>query len=154
MIFYPHPTLFLYSVFVAFARTYSSALNANANAQWYCYSELFTFTYNTLWCDVLKYFVLQDEGDNYFSILTHLCLKKLCICDRLTMHNLWESIWCRKNSRSCHNVMYNAEIIKILTLCVLIALSLRQDLNVIVTLASIGQPNMILYRPIFVLCMQ
>ena len=32
--------------------------------------------------------VLQDEGGNYFSILTQLCLKKLCICDRLTMHNL------------------------------------------------------------------
>ena len=98
--------------------------------------------------------VLQDEGGNYFSILTQLCLKKLCICDRLTMHSLWESIWCRKNSRSCHNVMYNTEIIKILTLRVQIALSLRQDLNIIVSLASIGQPNMILYNPIFVLCMQ
>ena len=44
-----------------------------ANAQWYCYSELFTFMYNTLWSDVLKYPVLQDEGDNYFSILMQLC---------------------------------------------------------------------------------
>ena len=51
---------------------------------------------------------------------------------------------------SCHNVMYNTEIIKILTLRVQIALSLRQDLNIIVSLASIGQPNMILYNPIFV----
>ena len=81
------------------------------------------------------------------------CVKKLCICDRLTMHTWWESIWCRKNSRSCHNVMYNTEIIKILTLRVQIALSLRQDLNIIVSLASIGQPNMILYNPIFILCM-
>ena len=40
---------------------------------------------------------------------------------------------------------------KILTLCVQMALSLRQDLNIIVSLASIGQPNMILYNPIFVL---
>ena len=62
--------------------------------------------------------------------------------------------WCRKNSMSCHNVMYNTEIKKLLTLCVQIALSLRQDLNIIVALASIGQPNMILYNPIFVLCMQ
>ena len=46
--------------------------------------------------------------------------------------------------------MYNTEIIKILTLRVQIALSLRQDLNIIVSLASIGQPNMILYNPIFV----
>ena len=81
------------------------------------------------------------------------CVKKLCICDRLTRHTSWESIWCRKNSTSCHNVMYNTEIIKILTLCVQIALSLRQDLNIIVSLASIGQPNMILYNPIFILCM-
>ena len=81
-------------------------------------------------------------------------LKKLCICDRLTMHNLWDSIWCLKHSRSCHNVMRNTEIIKILTLFVQIALSLRQDLNIIISLASIGQPNMILYNPIFVLCMQ
>ena len=82
------------------------------------------------------------------------CVKKLCICDRLTMHTWWESIWCRKNSRSCHNVMYNTDIIKILTLCVQMALSLRQDLNIIVWLASIGQPNMILYNPIFVLWIQ
>ena len=54
----------------------------------------------------------------------------------------------------CHNVMYNTEIIKILTLRVQIALSLRQDLNIIVSLAPIGKPNMILYNPIFVLCMQ
>ena len=137
---------------LAFARTYRPALNANANAQWYCYSEWVTFMYNTMWCDVLKYPNLQDEGDNYFSILMQLC-QKLCICDRLTRHTSWESIWCRKNSTSCHNVMYNTEIIKILTLCVQIALSLRQDLNIIVSLASIGQPNMILYNPIFILCM-
>ena len=56
-------------------------------------------------------------------------LEKLCICDRLTMHTWWESIWCRKNSRSCHNVMFNTDIIKILTLCVEIALLLRQDLR-------------------------
>ena len=43
--------------------------------------------------------------------------------------------------------MYNTDIIKILTLCVQMALSLRQDLNIIVSLASIGQPNMILYNP-------
>ena len=55
---------------------------------------------------------------------------------------------------SCHNVMYNADIIKILTLRVQIALLLRQDLNIIVSLASIGHPNMILYNPVFVLCMQ
>ena len=47
------------------------------------------------------------------------------------------------------HVMYKTEIIKILTLCVQIALSLRQDLNIIVSLASIVQPNMILYNPIF-----
>ena len=80
--------------------------------------------------------------------------KKLCICDRLTMHTWWERIWCSKNSTSCHNVMYNTKIIKILTLRVQIALSLRQDLNIIVSLASIGHPNIILYNPIFVLCMQ
>ena len=80
--------------------------------------------------------------------------KKLCICDRLSMHTWWESIWCRKNSMSCHNVMYNTEVINVLTLCVQIAQSLRQDLNIIVSLASIGQPNMILYNPIFVLCIQ
>ena len=40
--------------------------------------------------------------------------------------------------------MYNTDIIKILTLCVQMALSLRQDLNIIVSLASIGQPNMIM----------
>ena len=45
--------------------------------------------------------------------------------------------------------MYKTEIIKILTLCVQIALSLRQDLNIAVSLASIVQPNMILYNPIF-----
>ena len=50
--------------------------------------------------------------------------------------------------------MYNTEIIKILTLRVQIALSLRQDLNIIVSLASIGKPNMIRYNPIFVLYMQ
>ena len=55
---------------------------------------------------------------------------------------------------SCHNVMYNTEIVKILTLRVQITLSLRQDLNIIVSLASIGKPNMIRYNPIFVLCMQ
>ena len=56
---------------------------------------------------------------------------------------------------SCHNVMYNADIIKILTLRVQIALLLRQDFkNIIVSLASIGHPNMILYNPVFVLCMQ
>ena len=88
------------------------------------------------------------------SIKGSIVLKKLCIRDRLTMHTWWERIWCRKNSMSCHNVMYNTEIIKILTLRVQIALSLRQDLNIIVSLASIGQPNMILYNPIFVLCMQ
>ena len=54
---------------------------------------------------------------------------------------------------SCH-VMYNTEIIKILTLRVQIALSLRQDLSIIVSLASIGKPNTILYNTIFVLCMQ
>ena len=43
--------------------------------------------------------------------------------------------------------MYNTEIIKILTLCVQIALSLRQDLNTIVSLVSIGQPNMISLQP-------
>ena len=48
--------------------------------------------------------------------------------------------------------MYNTEIIKILTLRAQIALSLRQDLNIIVSLASIGQPNMILYNPIYVIC--
>ena len=110
--------------------------------------------YNSLWCDVLKYPILQDEGDNYFSILMQLCQKNLCICDSLTMYTWLESLWCRKNSMSCYNVMYNTEIIKILTLRVQIALSLRQDLNIIVSLASIGQPNMILYNPIFVLCMQ
>ena len=52
-----NPTLFLYSVFVAFARTYRPALNANANAEWYCYSEL--FMYNTLWCEQL---VLEEES--------------------------------------------------------------------------------------------
>ena len=78
------------------------------------------------------------------------CVKKLCICDRLTMHTWRESIWWRKNSTSCHNVMYNTKIIKFLTLCVQIALLLRQRLNIIVSLASIGQPNMILYNPIFV----
>ena len=31
--------------------------------------------YNTMWCDVLKYPNLQDEGDNYFSILMQLCQK-------------------------------------------------------------------------------
>ena len=36
-------------------------------------STLFTFMYSTLWCDVLKYPILQDEGDNYFSILMQLC---------------------------------------------------------------------------------
>ena len=50
--------------------------------------------------------------------------------------------------------MYNTEIIKVLTLRVQIALSLRQNLNIIVFLASIGQPNMIIYNPRFVLCMQ
>ena len=45
--------------------------------------------------------------------------------------------------------MYKTEIIKILTLCVQIALSLRQDLNITVSLASIVQPNMILYNSIF-----
>ena len=84
------------------------------------------------------------------------CVKKncKCVCDLLTMHTWWESIWCRKNSMSCHNVMCNTEVINVLTLCVQIAQSLRQDLNIIVSLASIGQPNMILYNPIFVLCMQ
>ena len=84
------------------------------------------------------------------------CVKKncKCICDLLTMHTWWESIWCRKNSMSWHNVVYNKNIIKILTLCVQMALSLRQDLNIIVSLASIGQPNMILYNPIFVLWIQ
>ena len=80
--------------------------------------------------------------------------KTLCICDRLTMHTWCESIWCRKNSRSCHNVVFYTEVKKKLTLCVKIALSLRQHLNIIVSLASIGKPNMILYNPIFVLCMQ
>ena len=73
--------------------------------------------------------------------------KKLSVCDRLTMHTWWESIWCSKNSTSCHNVMYNTKIIKILTLRVQIALSLRQDLNIIVALASIGHPNIILTIP-------
>ena len=84
------------------------------------------------------------------------CVKKncKCICDLLTMHTWWESIWCRKNSMSCHNVMCNTEVINVLTLCAQIAQSLRQDSNIIVSLASIGQPNMILYNPIFVLCMQ
>ena len=50
--------------------------------------------------------------------------------------------------------MYNTEIIKILILRVQIALSLRQALNIIVSLACIGNPNMIRYDPIFVLCMQ
>ena len=48
--------------------------------------------------------------------------------------------------------MHNTEIIKILTLRAQIALSLRQDLNIVVSLASIGQPNMILYNPIYVIC--
>ena len=55
---------------------------------------------------------------------------------------------------SCHNVIYNTEIIKILTLRLQIALALRQDLNIIVSLAPIGKPNMIIYNPTFVLCMQ
>ena len=50
--------------------------------------------------------------------------------------------------------MYNTDIIKILTLCVQMALPLRQDLNIIVSLASIGQPNMILYNPIFALFLE
>ena len=39
------------------------------------------------------------------------CVKKncKCICDLLTMHTWWESIWWRKNSMSCHNVMYNTD---------------------------------------------
>ena len=48
--------------------------------------------YNTLWCDVLKYPILQGEGDDYFSILMQLCQKKLCICDRLTMHLVREHL--------------------------------------------------------------
>ena len=82
------------------------------------------------------------------------CVKKTVYLWQFNHDTWWESLWCRKNSMSCHNVMYNTEIIKILTLRVQIALSLRQDLNIIVSLASIGQPNMILYNPIFVLCMQ
>ena len=53
-----------------------SALNANANTECYCYSEWFTFMYNTLWCDVLKYQILKEEGANYFSISMQLCKKK------------------------------------------------------------------------------
>ena len=136
--------------------------------------------YNTLWCDVLKYPVLQDEGD-IITVFWCNCVKKLCICvkeggkfnhqkaqknfpsskwestsrpsngeqgrnlntsDRLTMHTWCESIWCRKNSTSRHNVMYSTEIMQILTLCVQIPLSLRHHLKVIVSLASIGQPKM------------
>ena len=44
------------------------------------------------------------------------------------------------------------QIIKVLTLRVQIALSLRQDLNIIVSLASIGKPNMIIYNPTFAVC--
>ena len=147
--------------------------------------------YNTLWCDVLKYHVVQDEGDIITAFWCN-CVKKLCICvkggkfnhqkaqkifpelqvriddlttlrvlirmiyrdsngeqgrnlntsDRLAMHTWWESIWCRKNSTSCHNVMNNTEIMQILTLPVQIQLSLRHHLKVIVSLASIGQPKM------------
>ena len=107
--------------------------------------------YNSLWCNVLKYPIQQDEGDNYCSILMQLCQKTVYLWP--SMHTWWESIWCRKKSMSCH-VMYNTEIIKILTLRVQIALSLRQDLSIIVSLASIGKPNTILYNTIFVLCMQ
>ena len=35
--------------------------------------------YNSLWCDALKYPILQDEGDNYFSILMQLGKKKPCV---------------------------------------------------------------------------
>ena len=79
---------------------------------------------------------------------------------RMQMHNFiviqsyLHSCTTRCDVMWCHNVMYNTEIIKILTLRVQIALSLRQDLNIIVSLASVGKPNMILYNPIFVLCMQ
>ena len=67
--------------------------------------------------------------------------RNLNTSDRLTMHTWWESIWCRKNSTSCHNVMNNTEIMQILTLRVQIQLSLRHHLKV-VSLASIGQPKM------------
>ena len=39
------------------------------------YSEWFTFMYNTLWCDFLKYPVLQDEGD-IISVFWYNCVKK------------------------------------------------------------------------------
>ena len=68
--------------------------------------------------------------------------RNLNTSDRLTMHTWWKSIWCRKNSTSCHNVMCNTEIMQILTLRVQIPLSLRHHLKVIVSLASIGQPKM------------
>ena len=42
------------------------------------YSEWFTFMYNTLWCDVLKYPVLQDEGD-IITVFWYNCVKKNCV---------------------------------------------------------------------------
>ena len=47
------------------------------------------------------------------------CVKKncKCICDLLTMHTWWESIWWRKNSMSCHNVMYNTDHKSFKTAC-------------------------------------
>ena len=68
--------------------------------------------------------------------------RNLNTSDRLTMHTWWKSIWCRKNSTSCHNVMCITEIMQILTLRVQIPLSLRHHAEVIVSLASIGQPKM------------
>ena len=106
-------------------------------------------------CDVM-FLSIPFYKTKVIIILVFWCsnVKKKCICDRSTIHTWCESIWCRKNSRSCHNVVYNKEIKKNLTLCVQIALSLRKDLTIIVSLTSIGQPKMILYNPIFILCMQ
>ena len=62
----------------------------------------------------------KDEGDNYFSILVQLCQKKIV--------HLWpfnHAHLAREHFTLCHNVVYNTDI-KILTLCVQIAMSLKR----------------------------
>ena len=71
----------------------------------------------------------------FCCVCAHVARAPLCM--RMQMHNgiviqsYLHSCTTRFDVMWCHNVMYNTEILKIWTLRVQIALSLRQDLNII-----------------------
>ena len=107
--------------------------------------------YDTLWCDVLKYIPFyKAKVMMYFDAIVSKKTVYLWPFNHALGERAFDAV-----KIPCHVIMYNTEIVKMLTLMrVQITLSLRQDLNIIVSLASIGKPNMIRYNPIFVLCMQ